>query len=210
VIALAQQTEDHASRGLQRFCIRFTTLASTNVDDARFIDIFHAWIQRQALPGILIDVADYRHVPDGPGVMLVSHEANLYVAPDGNRYSLTYQRKTAQPGTLPQRISAAAEVALTACQLLECEQLLHGALKFDPQQWAFVANDRLLAPNDEATFYELRDDLALAAAGVYGSDNFHTEYVHQDARERLTVNVRAARPVDVRMLLEKLRGQRHG
>ena len=210
MIALAQQTEDYVSPGLQRFCIRFTTLASTNVDDAKFIDIFHAWIQRQALPGILIDVADYRHVPDGLGVMLVSHDANLYVAPDGNRYSLTYQRKTAQPGTLPQRISAAAAVALTACQLLEREQLLHGALKFDAQQWAFVANDRLLAPNDEATFYELRDDLALAAAGVYGSDNFHTEYVHQDPRERLTVNVRASGPVDVRMLLENIRKQPHG
>ncbi len=206
-MALARKTEGHAILGLQRFCVRFSTLVPTNIDDAGFIDIFHAWIQRQALPGILIDVSDYRHVPAGPGVMLAGHEANLYIARDGNRYSLICQRKTAQVGTLAERILMVVELVLSVCELLEREHLLRGRLKFDVQQWAFIANDRLLVPNDEVIFYELRDDLVLAAAGLYGGRDCHTEYVQQDPRERLTVNIRASRPVDVRTLLDNLRRQ---
>ena len=36
------------------------------------IPVFHGWIQTRALADVLIDVVDYRHVPDGPGVMLIA------------------------------------------------------------------------------------------------------------------------------------------
>ncbi|MCG8364404.1 MAG: hypothetical protein MJA27_13865, partial [Pseudanabaenales cyanobacterium] len=39
------------------------------------INVFHSWIQDQKLDDQLIDVADYSHVPEGPGVMLIGHNA---------------------------------------------------------------------------------------------------------------------------------------
>ena len=41
-----------------------------------FVPLFHGWIQGRGLDGTPIDVADYKHVPDGPGIMLIGHEAD--------------------------------------------------------------------------------------------------------------------------------------
>ena len=47
------------------------------VQPAAFIPIFHRWIQESRLADrLLIDVADYRHVANGPGVLLIGHEAH--------------------------------------------------------------------------------------------------------------------------------------
>ena len=43
---------------------------------------------------MLIDVADYRHVPAGPGVLLIGHEAN---------YSLDNRREPPRPAVQPQK-----------------------------------------------------------------------------------------------------------
>ena len=41
------------------------------------IPVFHGWIENQvAKDELLIDVADYSHVPAGPGIVLIGHEAN--------------------------------------------------------------------------------------------------------------------------------------
>ena len=50
---------------IERFCVKFFARPETNLDDAVFIEIFHEWIRLKTLPGILLDVADYRHVPFG-------------------------------------------------------------------------------------------------------------------------------------------------
>ena len=60
-------TPDQAHRVAVTFPVAGETL---DVDAA--ISVFHRWIREGcALEGLLIDVADYRHVPDGPGVLLI-------------------------------------------------------------------------------------------------------------------------------------------
>ena len=49
---------------LQHVNVKFPSAGSIDLTQA--IPVFHRWIQEQALPGLLIDVADYRHVPEGP------------------------------------------------------------------------------------------------------------------------------------------------
>src|SRR5258708_12787722 len=55
--------------------------------------VFHRWIQRGGQPELLIDVADYAHVPAGPGVVLVGHEGSYSLDNADNRLGLLYQRK---------------------------------------------------------------------------------------------------------------------
>ncbi|MCS7047943.1 MAG: hypothetical protein NZ483_01440, partial [Verrucomicrobiae bacterium] len=72
-----------------------------------FIPVFHGWIQRQALPGhLLIDVHDYSHVYQGPGILLVAHEANISIDQSEGRPGLLYLRKRA-PVPLPEIVAAA-------------------------------------------------------------------------------------------------------
>ena len=52
---------------LQHVNVKIYVDGDLAVDPARFIEIFHGWIKEEAFDELLIDVADYRHVPDGPG-----------------------------------------------------------------------------------------------------------------------------------------------
>jgi hypothetical protein len=95
-----------------------------------FIPVFHGWIQRQALPGhLLIDVHDYSHVHHGPGILLVSHEANLSIDEAEGRRGLVYIRK--QPASLKDIVVAAHEAA----------RLLGET--FDAGKFEVFVNDRL-------------------------------------------------------------------
>lgn len=65
----------------QRIAVRFP-LQHQIGDLEPAITVFHRCIQRGWLEGRLIDVADYRHVPSGPGVMLVGHDVDYALSHD--------------------------------------------------------------------------------------------------------------------------------
>ncbi len=111
------------------------------------VPVFHNWIQFHSVPNhLLIDVADYAHVPNGPGVVLVSHEANFYLDDLDGKLGLTYSRKQPLPGTFADRLRYAVSAALDACGLLEDSTDLGGKLKFLTDTITFQINDRLFAP----------------------------------------------------------------
>ncbi|RMH11568.1 MAG: hypothetical protein D6698_16165, partial [Gammaproteobacteria bacterium] len=62
---------------LQRFCIKFLLRPGSRINHEKVVEIFHRWVQGQVLPLVLIDVADYTHVPNGPATLLVGHRANI-------------------------------------------------------------------------------------------------------------------------------------
>src|SRR6478736_4211375 len=65
-----------------------------------FVPVFHSWIQQHAVPEhLLIDVADYSHVPDGPKTVLVSHEAIFAIDYADDKPGLQYFRKQPISGT---------------------------------------------------------------------------------------------------------------
>ena len=64
-----------------------------------YVGLFHTWIQRRFLDGTPIDVADYKHVPDGPGIMLIGHEADRALDMGEGRPGVLYQRKREGEGT---------------------------------------------------------------------------------------------------------------
>jgi hypothetical protein len=138
-----------------------------------FIPVFHRWIQTHAIEDhLLIDVADYAHVAAGPGVVLVASEANFYFDLTGNRPGLLYTRKTASPGSFGERLRIAAASCLKAAVLLEQESAFAGRLRFDTNELLIRLNDRLLAPNNEATFTDVKPDIESLAADLYAGSSF--------------------------------------
>ena len=115
-----------------------------------FIPVFHGWIQEQKVAGHqLIDVHDYSHVHNGPGILLVAHEGNFSMDQDGGRLGLFYYRTRPLEGGFEANLKNILQTALQACTLLESEPKLDG-LKFDTKEMLVIANNRLLAPNDAA------------------------------------------------------------
>src|ERR1039457_6809020 len=125
-----------------------------------FIPVFHGWIQKQKVEGHqLIDVHDYSHVHDGPGILLVAHEGNFSMDQEGGRLGLFYYRKRPLEGGFEANLKSVLQVSLQACKLLESEPKLNG-LKFDRKDILVLANDRLLAPNDASARAKLEPIIA--------------------------------------------------
>jgi hypothetical protein len=189
---------------LHKIVVKFFASDAATVRLDEFLPVFQRWIQKHAVEGMLIDVADYGHLPQGPGVVLVAHEADYFMDGMEGPLGLLYNRKTSAAGRLSDRIASAFKAALGACVKLETEPEFQGRLKFRAGEALFIANDRLNAPNTDETFQALRSDLSAAVAQVYPT-NFDLRRVSDDPRARLTVQVTAREPVaDVATLLARL------
>jgi hypothetical protein len=109
---------------------------------------------------LAIDVADYAHVPAGPGVMLIGHHADISVDNRQNRLGVLYNRKSVLDGSFADKLRHSYERAVAAARKLEQEPEFHGHISFDEFQVEVFITDRLLAPNTEHTWSELRGGIA--------------------------------------------------
>ena len=187
---------------LERFAIKmFTRPGAEAVDEAIFIDIFHEWIRHKTLDGILLDVADYRHVPDGPGIMLISHEINFAMDHANGRFGLYAQRKLGEAATHRDRILELVRATVAFGALLELDHRVGQQLRFEAGLLEYSANDRLLAPNTEAAYASLKPDLEWTAAVLYPDREVTIRRVDNDPRERLAAIIDAG-PVDLSVLAD--------
>ena len=158
------------------------------------IPVFHRWITERVLPELLIDVADYSHVHQGPGVLLVGHDAIYAYDESRGEPGLLYSRRretapeTAGIRTLDERLESLLLCAFRACDQIEAEPQLDGRIAFDRHRIELRVNDRLV-PRDDETASALGEALrrALAEAGV--ADDRGPVGVQRigEARDRLTL-----------------------
>jgi hypothetical protein len=168
------------------------------------IPVFHRWIQEQEQGELLLDVADYRHVPAGPGVVLIGHDGNYSLDNTGGRLGVRYNRKTPLAGTNQDRLAQAAEAALAACVRLEREPSLDGTIRFDGREIEVWINDHLLAPNSAETRRAAHADLQDFFAHRLGGGEFDLAYP-EDPRCLFGVRATFSAPVDAVAWLENLR-----
>jgi hypothetical protein len=173
------------------------------VDASAFMPVFQRWIQRKSVEGLLIDVADYKHVPDGPGMVLIGHEGDYSYSYADGRPGLLYVRKVAFGGDLAASVAAACRLALLAAQLLEAEKKL-GGLKFNYDEAQIGLLDRLKTPNTPEEWTSVKAELEPSLAALYGDTPIELISVREDPREALTVGLSASGPVSAADLLDRL------
>jgi len=169
---------------IQHFRVKLFATPESHPRLGEAIPVFHRWIQQKRLPEMMIDVSDYEHVPSGPGVILVCHEA-IYGLDEGKgKLGMVYNRRAALDGTVRDRLRQAVGAAESAAAMLEQEPEFAGKLRFDRKSWEVVVNDRALAPNNEATWKTLEPVIGEVFAGAKLQH-------HPDPRElfRVTVSV---------------------
>ena len=188
---------------LHKFCVKFFVERPDALSLGDVIPVYHRWIQKQAVEGMLVDVADYGHLPQSPGVLLVAHEADYAMDAMEGPLGLLYSRKSGSDGRLSDRIAAGFKAALGACVKLENEPEFQGKVRFKAASPVFIANDRLHAPNTDESFQALRSDLAAALAKVYPS-TVDLRRTSVDPRSRLTIQITSSQPADVASLLARL------
>lgn len=173
---------------MQHFRVKILARTQPGFRLADAIPVFHRWIQKSALPELLIDVADYQHVPAGPGILLVAHDAYYGLDEGKNRLGLLYTRRTQMEGSDEARLREALAAAGRACDLLEREPEFAGKLTFDRGQVEISVNDRLLAPNTEATEAALRPAVEAVLSERFGAGRFQVKRTGEP-RELFTLSV---------------------
>jgi len=173
------------------------------VDLEPVVPVFHNWIQGQIYDEQLLDVADYRHVPAGPGVILIGLQGDYSVDNTDNRLGVRYNRKAVIDGDNQDRLKQAARAALNACQRLEEEASLQGKLRFNGQDVEVFINDRLTAPNREETREALKSDFQSFANQLFGKNEYSLSY-GSDPRRLFTVSLKASQTIPVTELLANL------
>src|SRR5580704_9476471 len=172
---------------IQHVMVKVFAREPASIDLVDAIPIFHRWIQNHLCPEMLIDVADYRHVPNGPGVMLIGHEANYSLDLTKGRLGLLYSRKQAG-GAAQENLRQAYDAARAACSRLEREPSFAGKLKFNAE-CEFSINDRLLAPNQADTYLALKAEFERFFAEVWGPGGYSMEH-KGDSRELFQIAVK--------------------
>ena len=187
---------------LQRINVKFFLAADAELSPAEAFRVFNTWIPTTP-DEVLIDVADYSHVPGGPVTLLVGHEANYSLDSSHAEPGLLYSRKQPAAGDLAARLESALRSALTACQRLEAEPSLEGKVKFRVGDFLLVANDRLNAANDEVGAGALCAALEPVLARLFAGAEYAIER-DGDTRLRLNLRVRAQTDADTATLLANL------
>jgi hypothetical protein len=195
-------TATASSLDLHRIGVKIFAQDPGRVELEKAVPVFHRWIQEHRVPGILVDVADYAHLPESPGVVLVSHEANLALDRTEGPLGLLYTRKTPLEGALPDRLRSVLRSVLEAGVKLEAEPEFAGALSFGAGEILVLSNDRLALPNSEAAFASIRPALESVFGALYGGKPALARD-GSDPRRRLAVRVTGA-AADLPALLGRL------
>jgi hypothetical protein len=168
------------------------------------VPVFHDWIKHHRLNELLVDVANYAHVPKGPGVGIVGHEADYFVDLSEDRPGLLYSRKR-QPPPPEERIQDTFRHALHAARMLEQEKALAGKLRFRTNELLFRINDRLLAPATASTFHQIRPELEGFCDRMAGAGSYELEFL-DSPRQLFSVRIRLKTDASLPALLERAGG----
>jgi hypothetical protein len=188
--------------------IKFFLKNPEGVDVAAFMGVFQRWIQQNALEGLLIDVADYRHVFEGPAIILIGHESDYAIESRNGQIGLLYTRKHQLEPDLQLQLRTSFRVALTACELLEKDTTFEPRLKFRTNEIEIRFADRLQLPNRPESFDLVKNDLETVLAEVYGNNTVHFAPVQQDARHIFTIKVQGEGAVGISDLFHQTSAER--
>ena len=148
----------------------FTEKSAEEIPMESYIPIFHSWIQKKVTEEMLLDVADYAHVPEGPGVMLIGHHANVSMDEVEGRLGLLYNRKVKEEGTNAEKLKRVLRWAYGHAKRLENEASVKGKLKFKAGSLQVTVNDRLLGENNELNAKILESELEKLIAEIFAKE----------------------------------------
>jgi rhodanese-related sulfurtransferase len=192
----------------KRIAVKFFTSPDPEapVDLEAFVPLFHRFIQQSSVEGLLIDVADYAHVPNGPGVVLIGHDVDYGIDSTGGRSGLLTLRKRADGIPLGDLLRDTLAKALLAVRAIEAD----GSAKIAFARDAFEVRvvDRRAAPNDAAAYAKLKAEVAAVVAAIYPEARVELNHAGDDRREPLGVHVTASEAPDLDTLISRLASQR--
>ena len=173
---------------LQKFGIKLFLHTNGSFQSKDYIPVFHNWIQEKAVfDHLLIDVADYSHIPDGPGVMLISHEGHFSLDQEKHKPGIMYMRRMDLAGNFKERFKKVFSIAIQAANHLT-ENNINQESDFSSDSFRFITNDRRVAKNTSENQKVYQDEVKNALEEMYPRSKWGYEDL-SIANERLAFTV---------------------
>jgi hypothetical protein len=172
------------------------------IKDHQIVPIFQHWIQHNQVEGLLIDVVDYQHVPNGPGIILSGYEGDYAYDFGDNRLGIQYTLKQTAVFSLRETVSITLRRALQAAQQLEKEKSLAG-IRINANELQVSLLDRLNFPNTADTQAQLIPEIESLVGAIYSSD-LTIKAIEAATRAPLRLHISSSKFITIPELLDTL------
>jgi len=152
---------------LQRIQIKIFADAPSGLPLDPFLQIFARW-RKEKHWAEWIDLADYAHLPRGPGIMLVGQRCNIAYDLADPGPGVLYTAKKGLTGSHAERLAAALQSCLELSNRLIAEPEFPKDVRLRTDSLEVRFNDRLETPNTPETDAELRPVVEQALNRLYG------------------------------------------
>ena len=181
---------------LQKFGIKLFLDANGSYFSKDFIPVFHSWIQDKIVAdNLVIDVADYSHIPDGPGIMLIAHEGHFSLDQENLKPGIMYMRKTELEGSFKVRFKKVLSTVIEAADRLHNNNI-NKEINFINNSFRFIANDRLYAENTIENQALCKNNIKKILNEIYPDSNIEFDDVSNN-KERLAFTVQLSENINI-------------
>lgn len=193
-------------KDLQRIELKVLVDAEGELNLDPLLTIFDRWRQDSESPSDWVDLADYAHMPKGPGVMMAGKRENFALDLNDPGPGIFFSGKKDFSGSLEERFLEAFRRFLTLAAALVAEQEFPAEFRVRPGDWEVVVNDRLDFPNTDESDRAVRPGLEAALDKLFGRASYSIER-ESDPQRRLGYSVRAQGAPTLSDLLARASGE---
>ena len=173
-----------------------------DVQTEAVVHLFHRWIQGHAVEGLLIDVADYKHVFNGPGTILIGHEGDYAYTTSDGRAGLQYTLKQTSAESLNEALAIALRRAVDAAEKFQSDESLSDIhVNFREIQIALA--DRLQYPNQPEVIAAVLPHVQSFTDVLFGGETV-VQVADDDKRNLITFIVKAETPISLEDVVQRL------
>ena len=189
---------------LQHVNVKLPLADPEGLDLEPLIPIFHSWIQDKIFEERLLDIADYRHVHNGPGVVLIGHEGDYAVDNTDGHLGVRYNRKAALEGSNRDRLKQAARAALNGMPTFGSGRLAsEGNFALTVRMWKCSLTTACWPRIARQTREAARPDFQAFSEELFRGADYSSVY-GSDPRRLFSVSLRASRAFSLADLLTNL------
>jgi hypothetical protein len=131
----------------------------------------------------MIDVADYKHIPFGPGIMLIAFEGNFSIGYEEHGFGLSYNRKISFRESEEKSLHKIKNILDNVVDLILNEESLREEIQF-LNEYILYSNDRYEFPNN------LENGNKLKQLAVSSFDKPIISSLNNNTKNRLSINIK--------------------
>jgi len=190
---------------LQRIQIKLPTNAPRDLRLEPFLAIFGRWRHDKAGTNgaAWVDVADYAHVPRGPGIVLEGYHGNISFDMAPPAPGVLYFARRGSSGPPLERLNNALRQCLALSLRLFAEPEFPAGIAPRTDCFELRFPDRLETPNSPQTDVELRPIVQRACDILYGLNGYSLT-PFEDPREPYGFSVWAKTAEPIEVLLDRI------